>query len=241
MNRWKAASTHLVLSILVIGTIALAAFLLWYPHGLYRVAGLDRILLVMLGIDLTAGPLLTLIVYKAGKPSLKFDLACIALAQLAFLGYGLHTLQAGRPVFLVGTPETFTVVFASEISATDLAKATKPEWRRLSWTGPQLVGTRMPSDRVQREAVIEDFMAGGAGIERSPQYYVDFASVAPDILRASTAVDASDGVRQVQPSADEGPRTHRQFPIASRRGAGIMRIDPVTAAPITTLATSDRL
>ena len=63
MNRWKASGTHFCLSILVIGGIAATAFSLWYPHGLYRVAGLDRLLLVMLGIDLTAGPLLTLIIY----------------------------------------------------------------------------------------------------------------------------------------------------------------------------------
>lgn len=224
MTRWKAAGSHLALSILVIGGIAVTAFLLWYPHGLYKVAGLDRILLVMLGIDLTAGPLLTLILYKPGKWGLKFDLVMVAIAQLAFLGYGLHTLWDGRPVFLVGTPDTFTVVFASEVSDEDLALAKRPEWRRLSWTGPVLVGTRMPDDPEQRRVIIDEFMAGGAGIERSPKYYLDFSVVAPAILQSAQAT--STGLVEM--------------PIVSRRGEGIMRIDPSTAAPVQTIANQIR-
>ena len=218
MTRWKAAGSHFALSLLVIGGIAITAFLLWYPHGLYKVAGLDRILLVMLGIDLTAGPLLTLILYKPGKWGLKFDLIVVAIAQLAFLGYGLNTLWDGRPVFLVGTPETFTVVFANEISDEDLAQGARPEWRRLSWTGPVLVGTRMPSDPEQRRVIIDEFMAGGAGIERSPKYYMDFEDVSTQILEAARPAPAGKGAGRV-------------MPVVSRRGEGEMLIHGNTALP----------
>lgn len=236
MNRWKASGSHLLLSIVVIGGIALSAFLLWYPYALYRVAGLDRILLVMLGIDLTAGPLLTLILYRKGKWGLKFDLTVIALCQLAFLAYGLHTLWVARPVFLVGTPDTFTLVFASEISDDDLAQGPRPEWRRLSWTGPVLVGTRMPDDAEQRRLIIDEFMAGGAGIERAPKHYLDFSDVAPDMLR--TAAQSVTDDRRV-PDADirATKRTHdqlRSVPIVSRRGEGRMLVDATTGEPLRT-------
>lgn len=216
MTRWKAAGTHLLLSIVVIGGIAVTAFLLWYPHGLYRIAGLDRILLVMLGIDLTAGPLLTLIVYRQGKRSLKFDLAVIAAAQVAFLIYGLTTLWQGRPVFLVGTPDTYTLVFANEVADDDLAQASRPEWRRLSWTGPQLVATRMPDDAEARREIIEDFMAGGAGIERSPRYYQPYATLAPVLVNAARR----QGIDHA--SIAEGEVA---MPIVSRRGEGVLVID----------------
>lgn len=236
MTRWKAAGTHFALSILVIGSIAVSAFLLWYPHGLYKVAGLDRILLVMLGIDLTAGPLLTLIVYRRGKASLKFDLAVIALAQLAFLGYGLHTLWGGRPVFLVGTPDTFTLVFANEIDPADLARAPKPEWRTLPWNGPHLVGTQMPDDPQARSEIIEAFMSGGAGIERSPQRYMPFEAVAPRILQASRAL-SGDTVADDHARVAGRPRAQlRWMPIVSRRASGTLLIDAKTASPLRTLA-----
>lgn len=231
MNRWKAAATHLALSAVVIGGIALAAFLLWYPYALYRVAGLDRILLVMLVIDLTAGPLLTLIVYRAGKPSLRFDLTVIALCQVAFLAYGLHTLWQGRPVFLVATPETYTLVFANEISNEDLAKATDPDWRTLSLTGPVLVGARMPDDPDQRREVIEDFMAGGAGIERSPGRYMPFEAVASDLARTGQAAPSEVADADIARTA-HSRETLRIVPLVSRRGEGWMLIAPESGQPL---------
>jgi hypothetical protein len=57
-------------------------------------AGAEGLLLLMAGIDIVVGPLLTLIVFKAGKKGLKFDLALIALAQAAFLAYGVWTILA---------------------------------------------------------------------------------------------------------------------------------------------------
>ncbi len=241
MNRWKAAGTHFALSILVIGGIALAAFLLWYPMGLYKVAGLDRLLIVMLGIDLTAGPLLTLILYRQGKKGLKFDLAVVAIAQLAFLAYGLNTLRLSRPVFLVGTPEVFTLVFASEIDEADLVLAPRPEWRTLSWTGPRLVGTRMPADPAARRQVMEEFMAGGAGIERTPKHYQDLSTVAADILRSSKTVE---NVPTVDPGIiRKTGRTVaelRLVPIVSRRGEGVLLIDASTAEPLHTVSSIDR-
>ncbi len=241
MNRWKAAGTHFALSILVIGGIAVTAFVLWYPMGLYKVAGLDRLLIVMLGIDLTAGPLLTLILYRQGKKGLKFDLAVVAIAQLAFLAYGLNTLRLSRPVFLVGTPEVFTLVFASEIDEADLALAPRPEWRTLSWTGPRLVGTRMPADPAARRAVIEEFMAGGAGIERAPKYYRDLSTVAADIVRSSKAVDSDPAVDAgVIGKTGRAAGQLRLVPIVSRRGEGVLLIDASTAEALHTVSGSDR-
>ncbi len=232
MNRWKASGTHLALSITIIGGIALTVFLLWYPMGLYKVVGLDRLLLVMLGIDLTAGPLLTLILYRKGKWGMKFDLTVIAIAQLAFLAYGLNTLRLARPVFLVGTPQTFTLVFASEISDEDLALAPRPEWRKRSWTGPQLVGTRMPADPEQRRAILQEFIAGGAGIERSPKYYQDFSKIAPEILLTSKPLDKAARIGGSGPrDTNRSPELLRAAPIVSRRGEGQLLIDARDGRP----------
>ena len=236
MTRWKASGSHFLLSLLVIGGIATSAFLLWYPYALYRVAGLDRILLVMFAIDITAGPLLTLILYRPGKWGLKFDLTVVALCQMAFLAYGLHTLSASRPVFLVGTPETFTLVFANEIDDTDLAQAPRPEWRRRSWTGPILVGTRMPDDAEQRQRIIEEFMSGGAGIERTPKHYLDFSEVAADMLRtAAQPVTADSRVTEADLRATQRRREQlRLVPVVSRRGEGRLLVDADTARPLRT-------
>lgn len=237
MTRWKAAGTHLLLSILVIGTIAGLAFTLWYPDGLHRIAGLDRLLIVMLVIDITAGPTLTAIVYKPGKRGLKFDLMMIALFQMAFLAYGLNTLRLARPVFLVGTPDQFTLVFASEIDDDDLALAPTPELRRLSWSGPRLVGTRMPTEPEARARAMDEFMRGGAGIERSPKYYFDYPRIAPELLASAQPVEGVADIPERDVRATGRSRTQlRRVDVSSTRDVGVMLLDARTGEPLRTVA-----
>lgn len=233
MNRWKASATHLLLSILVIGGIALTAYLLWFPMGLYPLSGLDRILLIMLGIDLTAGPLLTLVVYRPGKKGLKLDLAVIAICQLAFLGYGLHALAQARPAFLLGMPDRFTLVFANDLRADALANARNMEWRKVSWTGPQLAGARMPTDPDQRSEVMEAFMTGGPGLEHSPRWYQPYSALVPAIIENAQPLDAGPPIPEKDIRALSVPREHlRWHPIYSRFGEGRMLIDARDGTPL---------
>lgn len=59
--------------------------------------------------------LLTLIVFKSGKPSLKFDLSCIVLMQLAALIYGGTIIYQQRPEFVVFGTDRFTTVTAADV------------------------------------------------------------------------------------------------------------------------------
>lgn len=223
MNRWKAFALHLLLSLVIISGIAAAALLVWYPHGLYRIAGLDRLMLVMLCIDIVAGPLLTLVVYKVGKPSLRMDLTVVALVQAAFLGYGLHTLWLSRPVFLVASAVRINLVFANEVEPTELAKARRPEWRRLSWTGPQLVGV-LPPEAKDRQRLLQELMATGRDLHELPSEYVDFDRTAPLMLKNSTPYNG----KGVQANTNHD----RAIPIISRNGEAEMLVNPSSGSPI---------
>lgn len=233
MNRWKAAAAHLLLSVLVIGGIAIAAVLAWYPDGLYRVSGLDRIMRLMLFIDLAAGPLLTLIIYQKGKRGLKFDLAVIALCQLGFLAYGLHVLAQSRPVFLLGQPDQFTLVLADEIAPGALREAARPEWRKLSWTGPQLVATRMPTDPMLRNSAIQALFSGGAGIEHSPRWYLEYKTLVQEIVGNSRPVAPDQSISEADLRATGVPVEHlRWHPVTSRAGRARMLIDVRDGRPL---------
>lgn len=88
MSRFQAALIHLLISTLVVGTVVGVVYWLWYPEPTFGIVGVLPIILMLVGIDLVLGPLLTMIVYKHGKPGLKFDLSVIALVQIAALVYG---------------------------------------------------------------------------------------------------------------------------------------------------------
>lgn len=145
MTRWKASFIHLILSLLVIGTVAAYIIYFWYPLPLMHMSKADKLLLMVGGIDLIVGPLLTLLVYKQGKKTLRMDLTVIAVIQAAFLSLGLYTLYQSRPVFLVATPTRLDMVFANEIDTTRLSKAKIERFKTLSLTKPLLVGAKMPT------------------------------------------------------------------------------------------------
>lgn len=240
MTRWKAAGIHLCISLVVIGTAATAIFLLWYGRGLWRVAGLDHLFVVMLGIDVVAGPLLTLIVYNRAKPELRRDLLIVGLLQFGFLCYGLYTACISRPVFLVGNADRIDVVFANEIDPDDLAKAGVPEGRSLSWTGPRLVGARLPDNAEEADRLMLSASTGGKDVQTMPQRYVPYAQVAPDLLASSApAADAaragSDEAAMLEAGLARSRRAAKGVNVLllmSSRGSGSMLIDSRTAEPL---------
>jgi len=114
MSRWKAGAIHLSISLAIFLALLAVILFLWYPGILFNIdrgwAGLQ----LVIGVDLIAGPLLTLIVFKSGKKGLKFDLSCIAAFQAACMVSGMWVVYSERPLALVLAYDTFYSVDAQE-------------------------------------------------------------------------------------------------------------------------------
>lgn len=91
---------------------ALLVFLLWYPAPAAQLLGVGNIFLILLGVDVVCGPLLTLVMASPRKPrrELILDLGLVALIQLAALGYGLYSLASARPVAYVFEQDRLVLV-----------------------------------------------------------------------------------------------------------------------------------
>lgn len=115
--RLQAFLIHILLSALVLSTtLALVAFV-WYPAPLFWADGGREVIQLIAFVDVVLGPLLTLIVYRKGKKSLKFDLSVIASIQLLALGYGVVTMYQQRPVFVAFAVDKFYTVTAAQVEA----------------------------------------------------------------------------------------------------------------------------
>jgi hypothetical protein len=239
MTRWRAAGIHLAISFVVIALVGIGLIGAWYGWELFGVMGGQRLLLLLAVIDIVIGPLLTLIVYKTGKPSLRFDLAVIALLQLGFLAYGLYVMASSRPVFLVGVADRFELVFASELDPQDIASAPDERFRKLSLSGPVLVGGLMGQTSQERYQLT---MSGFAGkdIQHMPDRYVDYAQVSKDLLAQSKpaeelAATSETARRKLEAAAKDIGRPLAQLrtlPIISKRGRATMLMDPESGAPL---------
>ncbi len=106
--------SHLLVSFIIALLSLWVVFWLWYPSPLDIALGVADIFLLLLCIDVIVGPLLTLLVAKKGKKTLKMDLFTIGTLQLIALSYGLYIVAQGRPVWMVYDNNRFEVVQAFE-------------------------------------------------------------------------------------------------------------------------------
>ena len=143
MSRWQAAGIHLGISAIVAALVMGVLFLVWYPSTYFAAMGGEQLVYLLVGCDVVLGPLITLIIYKAGKKGLKFDLAFIGMLQAAALTYGVTVAAAARPVYTAFVVDRFEVAAANEIDPDELTKVTNPEYKTLPWTGPKYA-TRSP-------------------------------------------------------------------------------------------------
>ena len=188
MTRWKAAAIHLLISLIVILGVGMGLVVVWYGPELFSLMGAQRLLTILAIVDIAIGPLLTLIVYKHGKKSLKFDLAVIALLQLGFLAYGLNMMWQSRPVFMVGVLDRFELVFANQLDNADLAKGKTEGFRARSFTGPRIVGGSLGSTSDERYELAISGLSG-KDIHLLPERYVAYEQVASQIAAAGKPVD----------------------------------------------------
>lgn len=148
--RLKVAGIHLLISALVALIGIGLVFWVWHPNPLQKAVGVTHIFLMMLGIDVVLGPLLTLLVASSKeKKTLKFDLSVIAAVQLAAYLYGMHSIAVSRPVYIAFDKLRFEVVQAdSVVRATD--KTILPEYQSNPLLAPQWVSVRPYKDAAEQ-------------------------------------------------------------------------------------------
>lgn len=243
MSRWKASAIHLSISLTAGLLVGVILFGVWYPPPYFHAAGADELVLLLVGVDIVLGPLLTLVVFRSGKRGLKFDLAVIALLQASALTYGLSIVLLSRPVFLVGALDRFTLVSASDIDESDLAKGNQPAFRSLSWTGARTVGAELPKSLDERNKVTFSAL-GGKDLEVLPQYYVEYAHVAKALLQKAKpleAIPARDDESRIKLEA--GIRATGKtaaallwLPVVARKQDLVMLVDAETGTPLRAVA-----
>jgi hypothetical protein len=183
LSRFKAAGLHFVVCALVAAILFALVWFVWYPAPTLIAIGGHQIFALLVTIDVIIGPLLTLVVFKQGKKTLKFDLAVIAALQIAALVYGTQQLLEARPVYIAALGDKFQVIQAPEISPMHLGKTTET----LPWFGPKLVGTRVPDEK-KAQSEVRGAAEMGVGAGHFPQYHVPYAEVALEVAKKALPI-----------------------------------------------------
>lgn len=238
MTKLRAFAIHLIASAIVVLAFLGVMLFVWYPTPYFETDGGWTVLRILAGVDVVLGPLLTLIVFKPGKPGLKFDMSCIVLAQLGALIYGGTIIYQQRPAFVVFGVDRFTSVSASEV---EFDKLKYPELQRVAGIGPLLAQSRPPDDpKLRQELLLGVVLEGKKDLEFRAELYEPYR---PDLaqLRARSidlskiaALDA--GAKQAIDGfiASKGGRLgdNLYLPLKGKNKDIVMVLSPTDGMPV---------
>lgn len=180
-SRWKAASIHLAISLFIAVAVVAAMLLLWYPTPYFYAMGGADLLLLLVGVDVVLGPLITLVIFNTKKKSLKFDLICVAVVQVVALTYGVSTMFQARPVYTVFNKDRFDVIIAADIAEKERNKGTDPAYKSSPLTGPIVVAMNIPADMKE----VQRMITSGTDTRAFTQYYIPYESQEKNAAAAS--------------------------------------------------------
>lgn len=238
MNRWRAAPIHLALSGLVALTVFAVVYFVWYPGALFDSAGGRQLFVLIAGVDVTVGPLITLIIFNPRKKWLKLDLAIIGVVQFAALSYGVWVLFESRPAWIVYVTDRYELVRANQILDQERVKA-KPPFDALSISGPKLAGARLPDDPGERLRISLTAVAG-EDVQTYPQYLVPYDDVRKLVISHAKPLSALEALNPKRVATIESLPAKFHLP-GSRLGFLPMRAGRVDLSVIVDRSNGDYL
>jgi hypothetical protein len=173
MNRYKAALIHLGISVGIGAAVLIFMRAAWYPGPFFSAVGGAGLVLILLGVDVTIGPLITLVVFDTAKKSLRMDLTIVALLQLAAFLYGVFIIFEARPVYVAFSVDRFELVRAADLDPEDVKNAPVERFRSLPLLRPQVIAVQGPTDPAEKMKVLE-LALQGKDLHLRPQYYAPY-------------------------------------------------------------------
>ena len=243
LTRWQASGIHLLISAAIAAGALFVVLRVWYPPPFFTAEGGNDLLIILIAVDVVIGPLITLVIFKAGKPGLRFDLSVIALLQTCALAYGCYVMFVARPVFIAFAVDQFETVRANDLESTDVAQATLPAYRSLPLTGPVFVAVDMPKNMKELLGLIAEAQKGGKSVQHLLKYYVPYSDYRKQAIAQSRPLDVmrkrdgntADSIEKYLTESGRQASGLRYLPLQTRRGWGAVLIDANTGDVVKSL------
>lgn len=158
MNRWQAFLTHLGIGVIVYLPLLYLIVFVWYPQPYFAADGGWQGLRIIAAVDLVLGPVLTLIVFKPGKPGLRRDLTIIATLQIVALVWGAWTVREQRIALVAFADSEFYTLSPEQVND---AGGKAPEIAAQGTTTPPYSFVRLPRDTRERQKLRMETMMSG--------------------------------------------------------------------------------
>jgi hypothetical protein len=187
-ERFRAFAIHFTLTLGLALLAAALIFWVWYPSPFHEMLGGTELFLLVVGIDLALGPLISLVIYDSRKSrrELLLDYSVVAVLQLGALIYGVYVVSGARPVYVAFVGDRFEVVSAADLADADLAAAPIEKYRSRPRWGPERVATFVPPEK--RDEVLFSSLEG-KDVHVLPRYYVAYETQLDQVRKRAMPVE----------------------------------------------------
>jgi len=179
VSRYKASLIHLCVSATAVLSFFMLVYYFWYPAPYFLFSDVTDPMIMIAGVDIVLGPILTLAVFKSGKKGMLFDLCCIGALQFSALTYGGYAIFQGRPAYIVYGDGKFNYLTEAQVDRTLL---TNTDLQSYSMK-PIMAYNPPPKDEITKNILA--FL----GPEAAFEYYVPFFPNLKDVLLGSLTVE----------------------------------------------------
>ena len=150
MSRYQASFYHFLISAVVFLFPAYLVLFQWYPDFFFKIDGGWEGMRIIIGVHLALGPLLTLIVFKAGKPGLKTDLTVIGLFQSICLIAGISVVYNERPLYFIFYDDHF---YSANKGTFERYGQNAPEVTTQNAGVPAMIYIKLPENLIEEAGV----------------------------------------------------------------------------------------
>jgi hypothetical protein len=191
--RLKAFSLHLLGSATALTLILGSLYVGWYRWPGWRLADAATVVVVLIGVDLVIGPLLTLVIASKNKSrrELTRDIGIIVFVQVCALIYGSTQLWTGRPLYYAFSENVLQMVQAYDIDTqeSEFGRQQNPELAPHWYSGPRWIWAPLPSDPEERQKILSAAIAGADDVISMPRYFKRWEQGLPSLRAQLKKVD----------------------------------------------------
>lgn len=185
--RFKALGLHLLASTVALSSILGLLYLGWYRWPAWYLTDVSYVVIVMAGVDIVVGPLLTFVIARSSKPrrELTRDIAMIVAVQLCALIYGTGSLWNGRPMYYAFSESVLQLVQAYDIDAQEsaLGRQQNPDLAPHWYSLPRWISAPLPQDSLEREKIVSSAITGGDDVISMPRYFKSWEQGLPALRK----------------------------------------------------------
>jgi hypothetical protein len=191
--RLKAFSLHLLGSASALTLILGTLYLGWYRWPGWRLADATTVVVVLVGVDLVLGPLMTLIIANKNKSrrELTRDIGIIVAVQVCALIYGSTSLWSGRPLYYAFSENILQLVQAYDIDSheAELGRQQNPELAPHWYSTPRWIWAPLPKDPEEAQKIVSGAISGADDVTSMPRYFKRWEQGLPELRAQLKKVD----------------------------------------------------